>query len=146
FPSVSGGPAMRVHAGVLASVGLLVSATLGVCAGEKQAEQTRAGDYRISGPYTEGNLTIFLLHGKDAIPDKKYLTLAEALEQKKAVVHETKNVNEVSVENLSADADLYLEAGDIIKGGQQDRIISMDLIIKPKSGKVPLPCFCVEAG
>src|SRR5581483_12021116 len=41
---------------------------------------------------------------------------------------------------------LYLEAGDIIKGGQQDRIISMDLIVKPKSGEVPLPCFCVEAG
>jgi hypothetical protein len=130
---------------LLAAVGLLELASGGAWAGEKRAEQPRAGDYRISGPYTEGNLTIFLIHGKDAIPDKKYLTLAEALEQKKAIVHETKNVNEVSVENLSADADLYLEAGDIIKGGQQDRILSQDMIIKPKSGKVPLPCFCVEA-
>lgn len=137
---------MKAQAGLLAVVGLLGLATAGAWAGEKRTEQIRAGDYRISGPYTEGNLTIFLIHGKDAIADKKYLTLAEALEQKKAVVHETKNVNEVSVENLSADADLYLEAGDIIKGGQQDRIISMDLIVKPKSGKVPLPCFCVEAG
>jgi len=136
---------MKVHAVLLAVVGLLGFATVGAWAGEKRTEQTRAGDYRISGPYTEGNLTIFLIHGKDAIPDKKYVTLAEALEQKKAVVHETKHVNEVNVENLSADADLYLEAGDIIKGGQQDRIISMDLIVKPKSGKVPLPCFCVEA-
>lgn len=136
---------MKAHAVLLAAVGLLGLATA-VRAGEKQAEQARAGDYRISGPYTEGNLTIFLIHGKDAIGDKKYLTLAEALEQKKAIVHETKNVNEVSVENLAADADLYLEAGDIIKGGQQDRIISQDMIIKPKSGKVPLPCFCVEAG
>src|SRR5262249_1947054 len=108
-------------------------------------KEKQAGGYRLSGPYTQGNLTIFLIHGKDAIPDKKYLTLAEALEQKKAVVHETKQVNEVSVENLSDDADLYLEAGDIIKGGQQDRVLSMDMIIKKKSGKVPLPCFCVEA-
>ncbi len=137
---------MKVHLTLLAAVGLLGLATGEAWAGETQKERTRAGDYWISGPYTEGNLTIFLIHGKDAIPNKKYLTLAEALEQKKAVVHETKNVNEVSVENLAADADLYLEAGDIIKGGQQDRVISMDLIVKPKSGKVPLPCFCVEAG
>lgn len=137
---------MKEHSVLWAVVGLLGLATGETWAGEKPTEQTRAGDYRISGPYTEGNLTIFLIHGKDAIPDQKYLTLEEALQQKKAVVHETKNVNEVSVENLSGDADLYLEAGDIIKGGQQDRVISMDLIVKPKSGKVPLPCFCVEAG
>ncbi len=131
---------MRTQVVLLAVVGVVGLATAGAWAEEK-----RAGDYRLSGPYTQGNLTIFLVHGKDAIPDKKYLTLAEALEQKKAVVHETKQVNEVSVENLSADADLYLEAGDIIKGGQQDRILSRDMIVKPKSGKVPLPCFCVEA-
>jgi hypothetical protein len=131
---------MKAHAVVLAVVGLLGAATAAWAAEEKQT-----GDYRLSGPYTQGNLTIFLIHGKDAIPDKKYLTLAEALEQKKAVVHETKAVQEVRVENLSADADLYLEAGDIIKGGQQDRVLSIDLIVKPKSGKVAVPCFCVEA-
>ncbi|HEY7326723.1 MAG TPA: DUF6569 family protein [Gemmataceae bacterium] len=137
---------MKVLVMLVATAGLLGLASAEAWAADEGKEPTRAGDYRISGPYTEGNLTVFLIHGKDAIPDKKYLTLAEALEQKKAVVHETKDVNEVSVENLSADADLYLEAGDIIKGGQQDRVISMDLIVKPKSGKVPLPCFCVEAG
>src|SRR6516164_2755945 len=103
---------MRTHVMLLAVVGVVGLAT------GAEAEVKRAGDYRISGPYTKGNLTVFLIHGKDAILDKKYLTLAEALEQKKAVVHETKQVNEVSVENLSDDADLYLEAGDIIKGGQ----------------------------
>jgi hypothetical protein len=118
---------------------------LGLASIEACAKEKQAGGYRLSGPYAQGNLSIFLIHGKDAIPDNKYLTLAEALEQKKAVVHETKQVNEVSVENLSDDADLYLEAGDIIKGGQQDRVLSMDMIIKKKSGKVPLPCFCVEA-
>lgn len=136
---------MKTHVVLMAAVGLLGLAASAATAGEKRTEETRAGDYRISGPYTQGNLTIFLIHGKDAIADKQYLTLAEALEQKKAVVHETKTVNEVSVENLSADVDLYLEAGDIIKGGQQDRVLSMDLIVKPKSGKVALPCFCVEA-
>ncbi len=136
---------MKANAVLMAAVGLLGLATA-AAAGEKRTEETRAGEYRLSGPYTQGNLTIFLIHGKDAIPDKKYLTLAEALEQKKAVLHETKKVNEVRVENLSADADLYLEAGDIIKGGQQDRVLAMDMIVKPKSGNVTLACFCVEAG
>jgi hypothetical protein len=130
---------MKVHAVLMAAVGLL---GLAVAA---RAEDTRAGEYRISAPVTQGNLTVFLIHGKDAIAGKQYLTLAEALEQKKAVVHETKEVNKVSVENLSADADLFLEAGDIIKGGQQDRILAMDMIVKPKSGKVALSCYCVEA-
>lgn len=135
---------MKVHA-VLLAVGLLGLATAEAVAEEKRAEEAQAGEYQISRPYTQGNLTIFLIHGKEAIPDKKYLTLAEALEQKKAVVHEKKEVNEVQVENLAADVDLYLEAGDIIKGGQQDRILAMDMIIKPRSGKVAIPCFCVEA-
>lgn len=127
-----------------AVVGLLFLATVS-WAGDKPVGDKKADEYRLSGPYTRGNLSVFLIHGKDAFPDKKYITLAEALEQKKAVVHETKQVNEVSVENLSSDVDLYLEAGDIVKGGQQDRVLSIDLIVKAKSGKVTVPCFCVEA-
>jgi hypothetical protein len=32
------------------------------------------------------------------------------------------------------------------KGGQQDRVLGYDLIVSAKSGKVPLPFFCVESG
>jgi hypothetical protein len=32
-------------------------------AGPVQGQQPRAGDYRLSGPYTHRNLTIFLVHG-----------------------------------------------------------------------------------
>jgi hypothetical protein len=135
---------MKGRAGLMAAVGLLAVAAVVVVVAVHRVGETQAGDYRISEPYTQGNLTIFLIHGKDAIPGKQYLTLEEALEQKKAVVRETQDVNEVSVENRSGDADLYLEAGDIIKGGQQDRVLSRDMVLKPKSGEVPLPCFCVE--
>jgi hypothetical protein len=127
-----------MHVVLAAGIGLLALAAA-------RGDEPKAADYRLSGPYTQDNLTIFLIHGKDSIPGQQYLTLAEALEQKKAVVHETKEVNQLSVENLSADADLYLEGGDIVKGGQQDRVIITDMILKPKSGQVPLPCFCVEA-
>src|SRR5262249_6265677 len=146
------GCAMRAHGVVvlgLVLLGLSLAARADdrPAAGREQAggQGLQAGDYRISGPYTQDNLTIFLIHGKDAISVKEYLTLAEALEQKKAVVHETQNVNEVSVENLTPDVDVYIEAGDIIKGGQQDRVVGTDMIITAKSGKVPISCFCVEA-
>jgi hypothetical protein len=100
---------------------------------------------KLSGPYTHDNLTIFLIHGDDQMKGRKFLTLDEALEQKKIVVHETKEVNKLAIENTS-DEEVFIQAGDIVKGGQQDRIIAIDVIVPPKSGKLPLESFCVEAG
>ena len=101
---------------------------------------------KVSGPYTYANLSIFLLHGKDSITNRKFLTLNEALEQKKIIVHETSNVNMLAVENTSGDAEIFIQSGDIVKGGRQDRLISYDLLVPPKSGKVQLPSYCVESG
>jgi hypothetical protein len=101
---------------------------------------------KISGPYTHDNLSIFLLHGSDAITGRKFLTLNEALEQKKIIVHETSNVNTLSVENTSDDVEVFIQTGDIVKGGKQDRLMAFDMIVPPKSGKMPIPSFCVESG
>jgi hypothetical protein len=106
----------------------------------------QAGPYRISGPYTHENLSIFLIHGEDKVKGKSFLTLQEALEQKKIIVHETQQVNELSVENVSPTDAVFIQAGDIVKGGQQDRVLSYDLIVPSKSGKMPLASFCVEHG
>jgi hypothetical protein len=114
--------------------------------GDAKPKDDPAAAYTISGPFTHDNLTIFLLHGKDTLSGKPLLTLQEALEQKKAVVHETKNVNELSVENVSPDIEIFIQAGDVVKGGQQDRLLSYDLIVPPSSGKVPIASFCVESG
>jgi hypothetical protein len=105
-----------------------------------------AAEYTFSGPFTHDNLTIFLVHGKDTLSGKPLLTLEEALEQKKAIVHETQQVNQLTVENVSADIEVYVQAGDIVKGGKQDRLIAHDLIVPPKSGKQPVASFCVEHG
>src|SRR5882724_7148993 len=110
-----------------------------------QSEGTQAGDYRLSGPYTHKNLSIFLVHGKSVIKAKSFLTLQEALVQKKVVVYETQSVNELSIENFSNE-DVYVQSGDIVKGGQQDRMIGVDLIVPPRSGKLPISAFCVEHG
>ena len=108
--------------------------------------QLAMGDFTISGPYTHKNLTIFLVHGKDRAPGKKFLTLQEALDKKIVVVNETGEVNELSIENRSATKDVFIQAGAIVRGGQQDRVLSHDLILPPKSGKVSIKAFCVEQG
>jgi hypothetical protein len=121
--------------------------TLGWLAGARAADPaTEAPSVTLSGPHTSGNLSIFLIHGKDALPGKKFLTLQEAMDKKILVVHETKDVNELAVENTSDDTEVFIQAGDIVKGGQQDRVLGYDLIVSAKSGKVPLPSFCVESG
>ncbi|HXL80681.1 MAG TPA: DUF6569 family protein, partial [Pyrinomonadaceae bacterium] len=40
----------------------------------------------------------------------------------------------------------YVQAGDIVKGGQQDRMMGVDFIVPPKSGRMPIAAFCVEHG
>jgi hypothetical protein len=130
---------------VIGSMGLLLSAQGSAGGGQGRGEEIQAGDYRLSGPYTHKNLSIFLVHGKSVIKANSFLTLQEALTQKKVVVYETKSVNELSIQNFSNE-DVYVQAGDIVKGGQQDRMIGVDLIVPPRSGKLPISAFCVEHG
>jgi len=54
-------------------------------------------------------------------------------------------VNTLQIENTSNDT-VFLMAGELVKGGKQDRVIAQDMILPPKSGKVDLPVFCVEQG
>lgn len=139
---------MCSRSGLLMAIGL--SLWMGITLVAQPPSEVKVGSKqaisKISGPYTYANLSIFLLHGKDAITGRNFLTLNEALEQKKIIVHETSNVNLLSVENTSVDAEIFIQSGDIVKGGRQDRLISYDMLLPPKSGNVPIPSFCVEAG
>src|SRR5260370_20103810 len=102
-----------------------------------------ADDVKISGPYTHENLSIFLIHSARNAAGRKFLTLQEAMDQKKVVVYETGNVNELAVENLSGES-VYIQSGDIVKGGRQDPVFPDDSVLASKSGQVPPPGFCVE--
>jgi len=103
-------------------------------------------NYQVTGPFTNKNLSIYLIHGQDKVKGENYLTLSEAMQQKKVKVHETSNVNQLSIENLSQSNHIYIQAGDIVKGGKQDRVFSTDMILEPNSGKVNIASFCVESG
>lgn len=99
---------------------------------------------RISGPVVNENLTIYFIHGPST-PGKVPLTLEEALAKGAVRVRETGSVNQLEIENLGAE-DIFVQSGDIVKGGRQDRVLMVSLVLPPKSGPMPIASFCVEQG
>jgi hypothetical protein len=104
----------------------------------------RADEYRVTGPVVHENLAIYLVHGKSAAGPVP-LALEEALAKGAVKVHETGNVNELQIENLGS-GEVFVQSGDIVKGGQQDRVLSVSLVLPPKSGRINIASFCVEQG
>jgi hypothetical protein len=128
---------MRYRAFLLLVASVLASLPLAVSA------FADAG-FQVSGPIVHDNLAIYLVHGSagvGAVP----LTLQEALVKSVVKVRETGSVNALTVENTGKD-EVYVQAGDIVKGGQQDRVLSVDLLLPPRSGEVSIAAFCVEHG
>jgi len=100
----------------------------------------------VTSPFTHENLSIFLIAGSDACDGSRFIPLDEAMEQKCVVVHETGDVGQLEVENLSDRFDLYIQAGEVVKGGRQDRTIGVDFVLPSKTGRTPIPSYCVESG
>jgi len=122
-----------------------ISLTVAVCLLAAAAGVFGQTAYRVSEPFTYKNLTMFLIHGADASSNKDLITLEEALKMKVFKVYETEDVNELIVENISSKFDVFIQSGDIVKGGKQDRVLAISVIISRNSGKVSIEAFCVEA-
>ena len=75
--------------------------------------------------------------------DRDYAVLEKAIESQTARAFETGKVNELLIER-TGHVDLFMQAGDILKGGRQDRVIGVDCIVPARSGEIRLPPFCVE--
>ena len=99
----------------------------------------------LSGPYVHANLAVFLIHEAVTCEHEELLTLQEALVEKSLTVDETGEVNVLSASN-AGELGVYLQSGDIVKGGQQDRVLQYDVVMPPRTAKVALDVFCVEAG
>jgi len=99
------------------------------------------------GPFVHQNLALFLVRGDDS-DTRDYITLDEGLLAGEVKVREIEGgaeVNRLEIENIS-NRWLFLHAGDIVQGGQQDRTIATDAIIPPQSKPGPIDAFCVEHG
>ena len=101
--------------------------------------------YQLSGPYTHNNLAIYLIHREGGDNGPVPLTLGEAMEQGVVRVTETGDVQELVVRNLGG-SEVFIQSGDILKGGKQDRVLVVSMILPPNSGDVPIGAFCVEHG
>ncbi len=126
---------MRVISFIAGAAALMAAIAEPIAAAEPQ---------RISGPFTHNNLAVYFVHGPSS-PGPIPLTLHEALTKKTVRVIETQNVNELKIENTGTE-EIFIQSGDIVKGGQQDRVLTISMVLPPKSGQVPIASFCVEQG
>lgn len=102
------------------------------------------GEMKLSGPAVHENLAVYFIRGASnagSVP----LSLEEAMAHGFVQVHETGRVNQLEIEN-SSDKEVFVQAGDIVKGGQQDRTLMVSLVLPPKSGRMQIASFCVEQG
>jgi hypothetical protein len=100
-----------------------------------------ARECTVSGPYTHNNLSIFLVHGPDKLEGQRLITLQEALGENLAVVH----AGAIAIDN-HANVPVFIHAGDIVKGGTQDRVLPYDYLVPVGKSRMPLNVFCVESG
>lgn len=122
--------------GSLAAV--IVASSLWAPAAAKEASLS------VSGPHVEGNLAVYFIHGASR-PGPVPLTLAEAMRKGRVTVHETGRVEQLLIEN-TGDREVFVQAGDIVKGGRQDRVLTISLLLPPRSGKISIGSYCVEQG
>src|SRR5213079_28032 len=93
----------------------------------------------VRSPHSFDNLTIFLIAAPESV-HHPYITLEQALKTGRAVIHEN-NSQTLWVENKS-DSDLFIQSADIIKGGQQDRMIASDMVLPAHDTSRELNVYC----
>jgi hypothetical protein len=103
-------------------------------------------DTRVGEPYQHKNLTVYPLTSSGTASGG-YWTLDRALARGLLRITEkgSGDVPELLAENLGREP-VFLMAGEIVRGGKQNRVISQDMLLPPRSGPISLDVFCVEAG
>ncbi len=110
----------------------------------------------ILDPFAVANLTVYLVQlprgrintrkQSAAPPPVEFICLEQARAAGEVVISETGITERVRLENHSK-RDLFIQAGEVLRGGNQDRAMAGDLIIsaprhEPESHVVPV--FCAE--
>lgn len=125
--------------------------------------------------FTYKNLRLYPVFANQVFLDEhkdisKYTSLQKAVAEKKIAVTETGSssvnvpsdnmrahatinqgsggggtVNTLFIENTSNDT-IMIMAGEVVKGGKQDRVLAQDMVLLPHSGRKDISVFCVEHG
>jgi hypothetical protein len=131
----------------LAGCVLVCLALAGGPARAEQAFDLEPGT-RVLAPIQFRQLSVLpVIESGAATPSANYLTLSDGLKQKLVAVREVAGggqVNRVEVNNGSKQA-LLLLGGEVILGGQQDRVLGQDTLLAPGETAM-VEVFCVEHG
>ena len=106
-----------------------------------------ADDHAIGGGSTFGNLVVFPVTSRSQVDVGALISLDDALAKGTAEVREVEHggsVNTLVIQNKGT-VPVFVLAGTIVKGGNQDRQIGQDFIIESKQ-TTPVDAFCVEHG
>ena len=68
-----------IRMGIIMGLGVMFN---GSVKAKEEVPPLKIDGYTISGPYEHKNLSLYLVHGKDKLPGKKFITLEKALKQK----------------------------------------------------------------
>jgi hypothetical protein len=104
-------------------------------------------DNQLLQPIQYKQLAVFPVVHRATAPSAQYLTLTDGVKQKLVMVTEEGQggtVNRVRVQNKS-EKPLLLLGGEIILGGQQDRILGKDTVV-PAHENMVVEVYCVEHG
>ncbi|MSP63600.1 MAG: hypothetical protein EXR72_25295 [Myxococcales bacterium] len=108
-------------------------------------------DLVFGAPVKYQNLTLVPVATTRKGPFQRYTLLEQGIAKKTLAVRELRGtsgqaqVSAVEVRNSGADP-VYLLGGEMILGGQQDRIIERDTVVPPSGGWEKVSVFCVEQG
>ena len=127
------------------TVAVLVASVIAMSWTAQATAASANEDYRLTGPYTHNNLAIYLIHREGSDRGSVPLTLGEAMQQGVVKVTETGDIEELAVRNLGQ-REVFVQSGDIVKGGMQDRVLTVSMILAANSGDIPVGAFCVEHG
>ena len=124
---------------------------------------TASHQWRVSEPLSFENLAIYPVFSTKVLPTGRYITLDEGLRKGTVLVSEIgasgrahrirrgqhasddAEVNTLLVTNRSGKT-LLLIAGELVVGGNQDRIVGHDCLVASGRKRVPIDVFCVEHG
>jgi len=152
-------------------LGITTLGGLALVGGSPEAHQPSSprpeGEWRLIEPVTYENISIFPVVSSSSQDTSPFLTLEEGLSTGDVVVREQgseglarsrdgrpvyipqpttgASVNQLVLINRSK-RPLLLLAGELVRGGKQDRIIGKDRIVPAGAPPLPLDVFCVEHG
>src|ERR1700745_2913302 len=98
--------------------------------------------FQFTDPIQHQNLKVQFLLGRSDPPE--YLTLAEGCRLGMVEVLGTGTVGQLSVHNHSPKKPLFMQLGELLKGGLQDRTIATDLVLDPGEKYDGISVYCVE--